>query len=228
MKKRNRALIWLGLIGMGLFALHKVAPPRWLPWKPLVLADAPGRLTNWKLLVLADAPQTCRDVVTTGAVRFTPILDQTTGDACGFSNAMVVEATLVQLKPVRPKLSCPMVAGVQLWLRDIVQPAARAHFGSTVTSIQHFGTYSCRNVAGTRHRSQHATANAIDVAAFKLANGRTVSVLKDWNGKADAQAFLRAVRDGGCNVFSVTLSPDYNAAHHDHLHLDLGMWQTCG
>jgi hypothetical protein len=228
MKKGDRALIWLGLISMGLLALHKFAPPRWLPWKPLVLADAPGRLTNWKLLVLADAPQTCRTVLATGNVRFTQIPDQTTGDACGFDNAVFIDATVLQLKPARPKLACPMVAGVQLWLREVVQPAAIAQFDSPVTSVQHFGTYSCRNVAGTSHRSQHATANAIDIAAFRLANGRVVSVLRDWNGRDDAQAFLRDVRDGGCDIFSVTLSPDYNAAHHDHLHLDLGVWQRCG
>lgn len=220
-------LLWLALISLGLLGLHRFAPPRWLPWKPLDLADPPGTWTNWKLSVLAQAPQTCRRVVAAGAVRFTPLPDQTTGEACGFDNAMFVDVAVLRLKPARPKLACPMAAGVQLWLRDVVAPAAQAHFGQPVTAVQHFGTYSCRNVAGTAHRSQHATANAIDVAAFQLANGRVISVLKDWDGEPDMQAFLRDVRDGACDIFSVTLSPDYNAAHYDHLHLDLGLWQTC-
>jgi hypothetical protein len=75
-------------------------------------------------------------------------------------------------------------------------------------------------------RTHHS--KAIDIIAFTLADGRIISVLKDWNGSPDAQAFLRKVRDGACNIFSVTLSPDYNAAHRDHFHVDLGLWQRCG
>jgi hypothetical protein len=228
MKKRSRALIWIGLFGAGLLAAHYLAPPRLLPWKPLVLADSPGFWTNWKLSVLAEAPQTCRQVLREGNVAFTPIADGQTGEACGFDNAMLANRVAIPLAPASPKLACPMVAGLDLWLRDVVQPAAKAHFGQTVKSVQHFGTYSCRNVAGTSRRSEHATANAMDIAAFTLADGRVISVLKDWSGKPDAQAFLREVRDGACDIFSVMLSPDYNAAHHDHFHVDLGLWQRCG
>jgi hypothetical protein len=45
-------------------------------------------------------------------------------------------------------------------------------------------------------------------------------VLKDWNEGGKKAAFLREVRDGTCGLFSVVLSPDYNAAHADHLHID--------
>jgi hypothetical protein len=75
--------------------------------------------------------------------------------------------------------------------------------------------------------SQHATANALDVAAFRLSDGRTVRVREDWNDPGERGAFLHAVRDGACSVFAVTLSPDYNAAHHDHLHLDMGRGPFC-
>jgi hypothetical protein len=224
----SKFLLTLLILGAGLCAAHYLAPPRWLPWKPLVLADPPGFWTNWKLSVLAEAPQTCRRVLREANVRFTPIADGQTGDACGFDNAMLVNRVAITLAPAAPKLACPMVAGTELWLRDVVQPAALAHFDSQVSRVQHFGTYSCRNVAGTSRRSEHATANAIDVAAFTLADGRVISVLKDWDGKQDAQAFLREVRDGACDIFSVTLSPDYNAAHRDHFHVDLGLWQRCG
>jgi hypothetical protein len=211
MKKRTRALLWIGLFGAGLLAAHYIAPPRLLPWKPLMLADPPGFWTNWKLAVLAEAPQTCRRALRDANVAFT-----------------LANRLAIPLAPAAPKLACPMVAGTELWLRDVVQPAAMTHFGMRVSRVQHFGTYSCRNVAGTSRRSEHATANAMDIAAFTLADGRVISVLKDWNGKPDAQAFLREVRDGACDIFSVTLSPDYNAAHRDHFHVDLGLWQRCG
>jgi hypothetical protein len=215
------------LVAAAGIAAHYYAPPRFLPWKPLVLADAPGALTNWKLLVLGQAPQTCRAVMRDGDVDFVRRADEETGAGCGFENAGYLRSAHLALRPDAPLLSCPMAAASELWLREVVQPAALAHLGARVTSLQHFGTYSCRNVAGSSARSQHATANAIDVAGFVLGNGKQVSVLKHWSDPDGKGAFLRAVRDGGCGIFSVTLSPDYNAAHRDHFHFDLGEWQRC-
>jgi hypothetical protein len=228
MRGWHKFLLIISGVGIGLFAAHHFAPPRLLPWKPLEMADPPGFWTHWKLSVLEEAPQTCRRVVRDAGLTFEKIADRSTGDGCGFDNVLLPDLQAARLSPARPKLACPMVAGTELWLRDVVQPAAQRHFGTAVKSVQHFGTYNCRNIAGSRFRSEHAYANALDVAAFTLENGRSISVLKDWNGKADAQAFLRDVRDEACDIFSVTLSPDYNAAHRDHFHLDLGLWQRCG
>ncbi|WP_375292508.1 extensin family protein, partial [Sphingomonas melonis] len=80
--------------------------------------------------------------------------------------------------------------------------------------------------------SEHATADAVDIAGFRLADGRRITVVGDWTGSGDKAAFLREVRDGACRLFATTLSPDYNAAHRDHLHLDqadrgaMG-WRAC-
>ena len=65
------------------------------------------------------------------------------------------------------------------------------------------------------------------MAGFKLANGETISVLRDWNDPGPKGVFLRRVRDGGCRVFVTVLSPDYNAAHANHFHLDMGGWRLC-
>ena len=58
-------------------------------------------------------------------------------------------------------------------------------------------------------------------------------MVRDWDS-ADARkaAFLRDIRDGACGMFTTVLSPDYNAAHRDHFHLDQanrGMmgWRAC-
>ena len=75
--------------------------------------------------------------------------------------------------------------------------------------------------------SQHATANALDVAAFRLADGRTVSIARDWRGGDSKAQFLRRVRDGACHTFNGVLGPDYNSAHRDHLHLDRGPYRVC-
>jgi hypothetical protein len=85
------------------------------------------------------------------------------------------------------------------------------------------GSYSCRNVAGSGRLSAHATARAIDVSAFVLADGRRITVRQDWSGGSPAQQhFLRIVHDSACKRFGTVLSPDYNAAHTDHFHLEAG------
>jgi hypothetical protein len=70
--------------------------------------------------------------------------------------------------------------------------------------------------------SEHATGNAIDIAAFVLEDGRRISVLGDWEAEGEKARFLKAVRDDACDIFATVLSPDYNAAHADHFHFDQG------
>jgi len=65
-----------------------------------------------------------------------------------------------------------------------------------------------------------------------LSDGRRISVVGDWQGDDAKARFLRQVRDGACDLFATTLSPDYNAAHRDHLHLDQAArgamgWRAC-
>jgi hypothetical protein len=122
-----------------------------------------------------------------------------------------------------------VAAAWTLWERHALQPAARRHLGTEVAGLRHLGTYNCRNVnhAATGRRSEHATANAIDLAAFVLADGREVRLSRDWNGGPPEAGFLRAVRDGACRWFRGVLGPDHNAAHADHFPLDMGPWQAC-
>ena len=97
------------------------------------------------------------------------------------------------------------------------------HLNSRLVAISHAGSYSCRRIYGRElgRFSEHARANAVDITGFRLADGTRVTVLGDWAGKSPKSAFLHDVRDGACRLFATTLSPDYNRAHADHLHLDL-------
>jgi hypothetical protein len=101
--------------------------------------------------------------------------------------------------------------------------------GRTITGILHYGTYSCRKQNGNNSGqwSEHAFANAWDVAGFELSDGRMIIVKSDWNGEADKARFLKRARNMSCQIFNVTLSPDYNAAHADHFHLDMGPNRAC-
>jgi hypothetical protein len=127
--------------------------------------------------------------------------------------------------------TCAVSAALVRWLRIEVQPAARELLGSPVAQVEHLGSFSCRRLYGqaTGRWSQHATGNAIDVAAFVLEDGRRIRVLDDWRKTGVEAAFLRQARDGACSTFATVLSPDYNAAHADHLHLDqeTRYWRMC-
>ncbi|HLH11552.1 MAG TPA: extensin family protein [Methylovirgula sp.] len=126
----------------------------------------------------------------------------------------------------RYTLDCPMIAALDNWVRENVEPEAQARFGERVTEIESFGTYSCRGIngeAGAR-LSEHAFGNAIDVSGFRLADGREISVMRDWPGSdPQASAFLHDIHAGACNYFTTVLGPGYNFLHYNHFHLDLAM-----
>ncbi len=104
--------------------------------------------------------------------------------------------------------------------RDVLQPAARRHYGVPVTQIKHLSAYRCTNIAGTRNLSEHTKANALDVATFVFADGRSVNLTKGWRGSRREQKFLRELKAGACQIFGTTLTPDYNRAHYNHFHFD--------
>ena len=75
--------------------------------------------------------------------------------------------------------------------------------------------------------STHATADAIDIAGFDLVDGTRIRLRTDWQEDGPKADFLRAVRDGACDLFDLTLSPDYNQLHADHFHLQSRGWGLC-
>lgn len=128
-------------------------------------------------------------------------------------------------------VTCELAAALAMWMQHVVQAAAKTHFESRIVAIQNFGGYACRNIIGSKglsaFRSQHATANALDVSAFTLADGRRISVKAHWNTESAEGRFLRDVHRGACGYFRAALGPDYNAAHHDHFHFDRGVYRSC-
>ena len=135
---------------------------------------------------------------------------------------------MTPLKPGGLVMQCPLAVRYVIWDRQVLRPAARSTFGSAPAAVENYGSYACRRVNGPNgagdRPSEHARANALDVAAVRLEDGRTISVARDWEGDGPAgpegRRFLKRLRDGACRVFSTVLTPDYNAAHTDHLHLD--------
>jgi hypothetical protein len=200
----------------------------------------------------ADAPRTKRDSLrqSTGAVstrpearqclanlgktnaNFAPLPDQYFGAGCSTLNTVRLANLqgdrdtfgLANLGPV----TCPLASSFAAWARFGVDRAARQILGSPLVRIETMGSYSCRNVAGSGRRSAHATANAIDISGFVLADGRRVTVLGDWtSGTAQERQFLQIVHTSACKRFGTVLGPGYNAAHRDHFHVELGDGSFC-
>lgn len=147
---------------------------------------------------------------------------------CGLTEPFMVGALWddrVQLDSVAT-LDCPMIAGLDEWIEKVVQPVAQARFGQPVAQIDTMGSYSCRGMNGQAGAkiSEHAFGNAIDVAGFRLADGRRITVVRDWTrGDEQTQAFLRDVHAGACETFTTVLGPGANIFHYNHIHLDLAM-----
>ncbi len=120
-------------------------------------------------------------------------------------------------------MTCPLADRYARWTREVLQPAAERNFGQAVTLVETFGTYGCRNIAGTGRLSEHGKANAIDISGFTLADGRRITVLDGWNdGDRRERAFLRDLHRGACERFEIVLGPDANADHRNHFHFDMG------
>ena len=124
-------------------------------------------------------------------------------------------------------MTCPLAYAFVQWVQSDLQVPAMAEFKSRIAKVETFGTYSCRAIAGTDRLSEHASANAVDVSAFVLADRRRVGVKDWWFTDGEAGRFLHSVRAAACHRFNTVLSPDYNAAHADHMHFDMGRGPFC-
>ncbi|WP_225008973.1 MULTISPECIES: extensin-like domain-containing protein [Novosphingobium] len=186
----------------------------------------PSRTTMDRIAPRPDQRQ-CLASLSRSDATFTPLPDQYYGAGCSTLgtvrlNYLRSDDSRLQLSNLGP-VTCPLASTLTGWARFGVDRAARQILGSPLARIETMGSYNCRTVAGTERMSAHATANAIDIGGFLLADGRRINVLRDWNNESpQVRAFLRTVRDSGCKRFGTVLSPDYNVAHRDHLHLEVG------
>jgi len=164
--------------------------------------------------------------------RFTTLADRDYGSGCLRQNSVQLSA----LQGDRSRFALSNIGAVQCdtarlfsaWARYGVDRAARQILGSPLQRIETMGSYACRNVAGSGRRSAHSRAEAIDIAAFALEDGRRISVLSDWSqGSEREREFLRVVHRSACKRFGMVLGPDYNTAHRDHLHLEEGDGSFC-
>jgi hypothetical protein len=171
----------------------------------------------------SETARQCLATLKAADVRYSPLPNQINGGGCQTIDTVKLMSFATEATNLGP-MTCPLAANFAAWAKHAVAPAAKQYLGSEIAKIETMGTYSCRKVNGNRSNklSQHAFGNAVDVSAFVLKNGRRVSVLSGWNGKADERAFLRRLHESACKRFGTVLGPNYNAAHANHFHFDMG------
>jgi len=208
-------------------------PERWNPWAPLDVAAKPNLLTGLKLHRTRADPARCMAALAETGLEHEAVPDRVTSPGCGFENAVRVRRgrSLALGSPV--VLSCGAALSFAMWERHALQPAAARHLGAPLVSLEHLGSYACRNAntgeggAQGGRRSRHASADALDIAGFTQSDRRRITVRRDWGG-GDAEAlFLRDAHTGACRFFDGVLGPGYNALHADHFHLEVGGWGVC-
>jgi hypothetical protein len=195
--------VLLSVAALGAVTLPPI-PRNWLPWKTPAL-DSPATVFAHVQINRLKVDKAACLATLQGAsqLQFEPQEDKKTGVYCEFSN--VVRATVLPVTFNYNPIASPVV------------------------HIDQMGTYACRNVNSriTGSRSQHATANAIDIAAFTLADGRRIAVVRNWANDSPEGRFLKSAHKAACRYFNGVLGPDYNKLHHNHFHLDIGPYLIC-
>ncbi|MEG5552244.1 extensin family protein [Enterobacter wuhouensis] len=206
---------------------------RWLPsyynpFTPLTLDDPPGKITQYKLRRLT--PEACGALLSQAnqrkLIRTQPVADS--AGACPLANVVRVR----DFGPVSLSssflASCPLALSSALFVSQQARPLTKTLMGRELTRIDHLGSFACRNIyhRADARRSEHASAEALDVSAFRLAGGERVTVLKGWTS-AKTQPWLQALLAASCGYYGNGLGPDYNAAHANHFHLGMRGFGLC-
>ncbi|MDQ2879548.1 MAG: extensin family protein [Pseudomonadota bacterium] len=210
----------LALVLAGCGVRDRRPPPRRAGSHPVTLPLPTSRET-----------QACFADLSREGVRFSPLPDRDYGRGCqvvGAVQLIDIGVPVTNLTAMR----CGLADLFTAWTRNAVAPAAHQILGSDLVRVESMGTYACRNVVGnaaySSRLSGHAIANAVDVSGFVLADGRRITIEKDWRSTDPAvRDFLQTIHTSACKRFGTVLSPDYNAAHYNHLHLEADQAHFC-
>jgi len=207
------------IAGLGWIGWQHLPRP-YNPFAPLHVTDPMTPMTEFKLRRLRGNPEFCTAALATAPLRTVARPEAGSAD-CPLPDVVQVQAAVIPLSSTF-LASCPLAVSYALWEGHVLQPLARQHLGQDVRRVTHLGSYACRSVRGGTRQSEHASANAIDISAIALSDGRNISVEKHWTDDGVTGAFLRALHKRSCDIFTMALGPNYDAAHHNHFHFGMG------
>ncbi|HGH4594307.1 TPA: extensin family protein [Enterobacter cloacae] len=207
---------------------YRWLPSHYNPFTPLSLDDPLGPITQYKLRRLT--PEACASLLSQAnqkaLIRTQPVADS--AGACPLHNVVRVR----DFGPVSLNssflASCSLALSSALFVSQQARPLTKTWTGSELVRIEHLGSYACRNIyhRPDARRSEHATAEALDISAFRLANGERVTILHGWRS-TKTQPWLQALLTASCGYYGNGLGPEYNAAHANHFHLGMRGFGLC-
>jgi hypothetical protein len=211
------------LFGKGRPKLRGAFLPRSVPLPKPRPADAPAAGDEPAAAAAPAPPSACR-LALSEEIAIAPSIPDIHGPGdCGGEDLVRLEAVvlpdkhLVSLKPAAI-LRCAMASAIADWIRTDVAPIG-ASLGSVISDLDNFDSFECRGrnrVAGAK-LSEHGRANALDVRAFRLANGQSISLID----RMVSREIRENVLHSACARFSTVLGPGSDWYHEEHIHLDL-------
>lgn len=217
------------MIAVPVAVLHPESPlpVEWNPTRPLDVSAPLTPVSKLQLRRALNDGATCRAVLAEHGVQFQQKADLETSDTCHIRDRILLQSVGgARVSPLETR--CDLALRLAMWEQHGIRPVAK-EYGVEVTRLYHQGSYNCRKMRTRRGQSErwseHAVAGAIDIRAFGLSDGRQIALLKHWDGPH--APFLRALWQSSCDWFNLVLSPEYNALHADHLHLQASGWGFC-
>jgi len=117
-------------------------------------------------------------------------------------------------------MACPVAESLARWMSEVVAPEAERQFQSAPTKLLIGTSYQCRDQRNGAKLSEHALGNGVDVMGFEFAKRAPLSIASQSENSPEA-TFQSAIQKAACPIFNTVLGPGSDAAHGDHLHLDL-------
>lgn len=209
-------LACLALIGLVIFHTSWL-PRRYDPSQPLDLEDKWSAMSSVKLRILAHSGSLCRSALRTAPFHFQNH-DHAGTTACPLLDVWTIRHSALRSEPQSFLASCNLAVRWILFEKNVAQPVTQEILGTELKGIRHLGSFACRTIRDQPDsQSSHATADAIDVSEFILANGQKIPV-SDWSKGGQNSRYLHTIRDRACQFFRTVLSPDYNILHASHFH----------
>ncbi len=153
-------------------------------------------VTEWPAIDITKAQEFCRKTLKNIPVTFDPLPPQRKG-ACGSPAPILLRSIgsnpVVTITPPA-RVNCKMAKALNTWLKVKAQPQAKKFLKAPINNIKNIASYSCRNRYSNplKKISEHAFANALDIAGFQTTDGQKIIVLKNWGPvKRDYMAELR-------------------------------------
>lgn len=147
------------------------------------------------------------------------------GKACGIDRPVLLNGLPggVKIEP-QATIRCDTALQLARWLEGSVKPSLEAAMpGETITGLAQASAYVCKNRNGAEEGriSEHAFGNAVDIAGFTLKSGKTITIRPADKDSSMDGAFQRTITEAACLYFTTVLDPGSDAAHQNHLHLDV-------